>query len=692
MADTPPTTTLADLQQRLTETSRRKAHLELINRMLTRLTDVSGLEDMIRHILNTLMETIGAANIALYHLIGDQFIYNDIYGTHRLVETLEDEKLLQAMESLTPLRIPTTTNQGLPTGPTGLGATETWVFPLLARGRLIGILVMEDMQLLDEQIMQEIQPFFTYASLMLDNEITNYAQLAEAHKLLQDSETLYRSLFEQSADGIQLTDPLTTKPVYFNTAAHQQLGYSREEFAGLTVADYEIIDSPEAIGQRIATLLQSGATTFESVYRTKQGTHINTFVTLQTINVFDRNLILASIRNITERKALETKQLEMERHLLHAQKLESLGVLAGGIAHDFNNLLAAIMGNLDLSLLQLPVETPERALIERAFKACHRAADLTRQMLAYSGKGAFELREVDLGDLVRTNAELLRTSIPRTISMLVETAGEVPPIKADPGQIQQVVMNLITNAAESMGQNPGLIAINTGVDDYDSAALDQSHLEEKPAAGRFVWLEVCDNGCGMDEQTRQRLFEPFFTTKFTGRGLGMAAVQGIVRSHHGAIFLESTVGSGTRFRVLFPAVIHQQSATTERPAETAILGHGLVLVADDEDMVRDFCAICIEQLGYKVLPAADGREALELFLAHEEEIVLAILDLTMPQMDGVATFHELRRLRPGLKVIISSGYGEQNIAEQFPTEKPHAFIQKPFAVKILQELIGEIIG
>ncbi len=692
MVFTPPAPSLEDLQQRITDASRRKAHLELINRMLTRLTDVSGLEDMIRHILNTLMETIGAANIALYHLIGDQFIYNDIYGNNRIVETLEDEYLLQALESLTPLRIPTTTNLGLPTGPTGLGATETWLFPLLARDRVIGIVVMEDMQLLDEQIMREIQPFFTYASLMLDNEITNYAQLAETHKLLQDSETLYRTLFEQSPDGIQLTDPVTTKAVYFNTTAHQQLGYSREEFAGLTVADYEIIDSPEMIYERIDALLQSGSTTFESVYRTKQGTHINTFVSLRTIDIFDQHLILASVRNITARKALEARQLEMERRLLHAQKLESLGVLAGGIAHDFNNLLAAIMGNLDLSLLQLPVATPERTLIERAFQACHRAADLTRQMLAYSGKGAFELREVDLGDLVRTNAELLRTSIPRTISMLVETAGELPPIKADPGQIQQIVMNLITNAAEAMGQNPGLIAISTGAADYDTATLDQSRLEEKSAAGRFVWLEVSDNGCGMDEQTMQRLFEPFFTTKFTGRGLGMAAVLGIVRAHQGAIFLESAVGCGTRFRVLFPAITHQQSVATESHPEATVPGNGLVLVADDEEMVRNFCATCIERLGYNVLPAADGQEALELFMAHKDEIDLAILDLTMPHMDGVATFHELRRLRPGIKVIISSGYGEQNITEQFPTEKPNAFIQKPFAVKTLQELIGKISG
>jgi len=694
MALTPPTAAiLADMQSRLNEACQRKAHLELINRMLTRLTEVAGLENMVSHILGTLMETIGAANVILYHLIGDQLFYTDIYGVSQELDTFADEQVRQVVASRSPRRVPSATNKGLPIGPTGLGATESWYFPLIARDRLVGVVVMVDMQLTDEGIWREILPFFTYAGLLLDNEINNYSQLVESHRQLQDSETLYRTLFEQSPDGIQLTDPFTLRALYFNSAMHQLLGYSRDEYAQLQVADYEAVDAPDTITARVKLLMDTGKATFESVYRTKQDALRNVHVSLRAITISGQPRIMAIVRDITERKKLEIERMEMERRLQHAQKLESLGVLAGGIAHDFNNLLAAIMGNLDLSLLQLPASSPERGRIEQAFQACQRAADLTRQMLAYSGKGAFENREINLSDEVRRNAELLRTSIPRTISMLVEVAPDLPPIMADPGQIQQVIMNLITNAGEAIGQAPGLIAITTGIADYDGAALAGSVLEEKPAPGQFVWLEVADNGCGMDEEIRHRLFEPFFTTKFTGRGLGMSAVLGIVTAHHGAIFLESAAGSGSRFRILFPAMVAspQQIAAVDDAVEVPI-AHGAVLVADDEEMVREYCCACVEALGYRVLTAADGMEAVALFRNQGDEISLVIMDLTMPRMDGIAAFNELKRLRPELKVIISSGYGEQNVVTQFAGEKPAGFIQKPFTIQSLQEIITRTLA
>ena len=258
-------------------------------------------------------------------------------------------------------------------------------------------------------------------------------------------------------------------------------------------------------------------------------------------------------RDITERTRAEAERLEMERRLLHAQKLESLGILAGGIAHDFNNLLMAVIGNLDLALLDLSPISAARPYIDRALQATRRGADLTRQMLAYSGKGRFVITRMDLSELVRENTNFFRTAISRTVSMNLCLTGECSAIEADAGQVQQVIMNLITNASEAIGEKAGVITLTTGVEAFDAAYLSTSRLSEKPPAGRFAYVEVSDTGCGMADETKQRLFDPFFTTKFTGRGLGMSAVLGIVQGHKGAVMVQSAVGHGSTIRVLFPA-------------------------------------------------------------------------------------------------------------------------------------------
>ena len=261
----------------------------------------------------------------------------------------------------------------------------------------------------------------------------------------------------------------------------------------------------------------------------------------------------AILVDITECKRAEEQRIDMQRRQLHAQKLQSLGVLASGIAHDFNNLLMAMAGNLELALLNLPEPSAGRSSIEQAVKACDCARDLTRQMLAYSGEGKRISRTLDLSALVERNAHLFRAAIAKTVAVEQELRQGLPPIEADAAQAQQVVMNLVTNASEALGQKPGVIRLRTGVRDCDPEALSLSRTEEPLPAGAYVFVEVADTGCGMSEQTRQRMFEPFFTTKSTGRGLGMAGLLGIVRSHKGAVFVDSEQGRGTTVQVLFPA-------------------------------------------------------------------------------------------------------------------------------------------
>ncbi len=397
-----------------------------------------------------------------------------------------------------------------------------------------------------------------------------------------------------------------------------------------------------------------------------------------------------------EMHAEHERNLQLERQLFHAQKLESLGVLAGGIAHDFNNLLTAMLGNL--SLAHAHIEKPEKLVpfLCNAEKAAQRASDLTRQMLAYAGKGNYQLVEVNLTSLVRENLSIVVSSLPKSITVQNALDENLPMTLADVGQVQQVVMNLILNASESFTHNTGCIRISTGSVWAESGLLVQSVIEEKPAPGLFVWVEVVDDGCGMSPDVRARLFEPFFTTKFAGRGLGMSAVLGIVRSHAGAIFVESTPLVGTRIRVLFPA--HQQSANpaSENQSglpESALQQAGTILVVDDDSAIRTLCVSFLHQLGYDAIAAEDGLKALE-YLSHCAPRVSAVLlDYSMPRLDGGETYRRIAAAHSELPIILTSGFTISEIATQLGVDCWSViFLQKPFGIEQLRAALRQALS
>jgi len=393
-------------------------------------------------------------------------------------------------------------------------------------------------------------------------------------------------------------------------------------------------------------------------------------------------------RNITARKRAEAEQAKLEAQMQEVQKLESLGVLAGGIAHDFNNLLMAILGNADLALLSLSPASPARPNVEEIARTSQRAADLCRQMLAYSGKGRFLVGRYDLSEIVREMAQMLEVSISKKASLRYSFGAQLPAVEADATQLRQVIMNLITNASEALHDHSGSISIVTGVMDCDRTYLAESYLDDKLPEGRYVYLEVSDTGAGMDEETRRRIFDPFFTTKFTGRGLGLAAVLGIVRGHKGAIKVYSEPGRGTTFKVLLPAVEWQPGNSVPSPGPPAsVKPGGTVLLVDDDSAVRTIGVQMLERLGYTVLTAADGREGLEVFRTRREEIACVILDLTMPEMGGDEVFRELRRLQRDVRVILTSGYNEQEVIQQFAGKGLAGFVQKPYTVAKLRETL-----
>jgi PAS domain S-box-containing protein len=511
--------------------------------------------------------------------------------------------------------------------------------------------------------------------------------VGERTAALAESESHYRALYDQALNPIMVADG-EGRYLDANHAALAFLDCSREELAGRSVWSFApseelarlhaehapdetplTIEAPHVVGGRIKTLLLN-------IVPVSQG---------------GRTVLFGIGQDITERKEAEQRRLEMERQLLQAQKLESLGVLAGGIAHDFNNLLAAILGNLELALMELPPGSQVHESLHEAMSASRRAADLTRQMLAYSGKGRFLLSDLDLSALVQENAHMLRVALPRSATLQLDLAHNLPRIRADAGQIQQVVMNLIINAAEALERAAGVVSLATGQEEYGAEALGHSRTAEKPAPGRYVWLSVTDTGCGMSAETLQRMFDPFFTSKETGRGLGTSAVLGIVHGHKGAIWVESTPGRGTTVRVAFPMLPPEKASAPAAARATNARLSGVILVVDDEEMVRNLCCTVLERMGLTAIPAADGEEACALYAARAGEIDGVLLDLTMPGMDGADTLEELRRIDPGVKALLCSGFGEQAVSERLAGVGFTGFVQKPFDVQTLRDALERLL-
>lgn len=397
--------------------------------------------------------------------------------------------------------------------------------------------------------------------------------------------------------------------------------------------------------------------------------------------------------DITDRlKANEEREI-LRARIEDAERLESLGVLAGGIAHDFNNILMALLGNAELLLMTLAPEDPARKRVEDIKAAAGRAGELTRQMLSYSGKGRFVISRVDLSAATEETLRLLAGTLGENVQLVRDLAPSLPPVEADLREIQQVITNLVTNAAEAIGDAEGTISIATGVLHCGDEYLADSRIPQKAPAGLYAYIQVTDTGAGMDSETLDRIFEPFFSTRFTGRGLGLSAVLGTVRGHGGAIIVDAELGVGSRFRVLMPvaAELSYEKALPARVSKTEWKRQGMLLLVDDEEAVLEVGADALKVAGFDVLTADGGERAVDLLKLHPDEIDAVILDLTMPGKDGHETFHELRAVQPDLSVIIVSGYSQSDVANRFRDDDIVAIIQKPYNYDDLIEQLHCVI-
>ncbi|MCH2171640.1 response regulator, partial [Myxococcota bacterium] len=443
-------------------------------------------------------------------------------------------------------------------------------------------------------------------------------------------------------------------------------------------------DDQELVGEKIGAAFLSDAIASTGPFRVQH--RDGSWRWVETNGASYRNAegqrgYLSVMRNITDLVNSEEERRDLDRRVAQTQRLESLGVMAGGIAHDFNNLLTPILGEAGLCLMDLPEGSPVRSQVLKIEKAAKRAAALTNQMLAYAGEGRLDMKRVSLSFTTLEMVDLLESIVAGRARLDFDMDETVDSIEADPSQLSQVVMNLITNAAEAIENSEGCVTVRCGKTTVLPADTKRFLPDAMIEPGPCVFLEVEDDGCGMDEATRRRVFDPFFTTKFTGRGLGLAAVLGIVRGHCGAIEIDSVLGRGTRFRVLFPALDRDRREIEVVPPDSSIeawRGVGTVLLVDDDPAVRELAQAVLVRAGLNVLLAGDGGAAIEIARKGAESIDAVVLDWTMPGIGGEETLEKILEFRPGVPVILVSGYSRHRPPIRSNSYRLAGFLEKPF--------------
>jgi PAS domain S-box-containing protein len=513
-------------------------------------------------------------------------------------------------------------------------------------------------------------------------------------RALAASESRFRALYNNTPVMLHSIDT-NRRIISVSDYWLRAMGYTREEVLGRRSVEFMTPESAEyAINVVIPEFFRAGEVRdIEYQFVRKDGQVVDVLLSAIAERDIDGNLVdgMAVLNDVTTRKRAEVERQQIEVKLQEAQKLESLGLLAGGIAHDFNNLLTGILGSANLARQH----KDEQGLIvnlEQIEQSAERAADLCRQMLAYAGQGRFQILPLDISQTVQETLALVNTSIGKRITLELSLARNLPAVDGDSTQIRQIIMNLVMNASEAIGEESGTIQVRTGAMFAEHDYLASSHLSPDLPAGTYVFLEVGDTGHGMTPDTLARIFDPFFSTKFTGRGLGLAAVLGIVRSHRGALWVTSKPGHGTTFRLLLPGTNQVPSTVAPRLATPTWNSAGLVLVIDDEPSVRAVTKRMLEACGLSVRTARDGEEGLALFREYREDVSLVLLDLTMPGINGEEVFREMRKMDGEVPVVLMTGFSEQEASTRFGGDGLAGWLQKPFRIEAVRELLQQVFS
>jgi two-component system cell cycle sensor histidine kinase/response regulator CckA len=530
------------------------------------------------------------------------------------------------------------------------------------------------------------------------------AELRQLNTELQARVAELQSLFKALPVGVAIATDASCRTIRANEAFAQMMGLPLNRTTSLSAAPFEVPAHlkvthdghdlhPSDLPMQRAVTQNAPVRDFEQAITRSDGVTLD--IIANAVPIRDANGepcgCVATFLDISAHRVAERKRLDLERRLLQSQKLESIGVLAGGIAHDFNNLLTGVLGHANFARTELSRgSTNIDHLLAQVETSAQRAADLCRQLLAYAGKGRIVVRLIDLNVAVQQTVPLLKLSVTKKVTLDLQLGSGLPPLRGDPSQINQVLLNLVTNASEAIGAAPGTVTIRT--EKVNITPMDMLTLTASPEMepGTFVCLEVRDTGCGIGPETIGHIFEPFFTTKFVGRGLGLAAVIGIVQGHRGGVRVSSQVGVGTTFELFFP-VVAQTARATASPFPGVTTSRGTILVVDDDPTVREFATAVLNGAGYGVVTAEDGEVALAKLRRDALQFDAVLLDLTMPKLDGEDTLVALRMISPNLPVVLTSGYGEQAVVQRFVGRGLADFLPKPFVSEALLGMISTAI-
>lgn len=522
-------------------------------------------------------------------------------------------------------------------------------------------------------------------------------RVAERTKELKRLFDFNRVVLDSIVDSISIIDTASFRIVDANLAFLKEVDLPKEQIIGRTCYDVthqrpSPCTPPHDSCPLIETISNEDHAATQHTHWTHSGE--KRYVEIITSPIKDeQGKIVQAVhiqRDITGRKRAEEEKLTLEQQIQQAQKLESLGVLAGGIAHDFNNILTIISGNCYLAKMDSDNSETYLPNIE---KASERAAELCRQMLAYAGETQTAHSQINIVDLVDELVKMLRTTLPQNAVIKQGSSMDIPLIKADASQISQIVMNLIINASEAIGEVQGEIRVSLTKTELKSDEPIKDHQGKTITPGWYVYLEVTDNGSGMDDETKQRIFEPFYTTKFVGRGLGMSAVRGIVMSHCGALQLFSQPGQGTTFKVYLPVQISEsvENESTLQVSSEVWQGCGTILLVEDDEQVKSIAGAMLRELGFFVIEASNGKDALELYRQNAADITMVMTDMGMPVMDGYELFSELKKLKPELPILISSGFGDVEVTSKIACDDITGLVSKPYRFDLLQEMVKSVL-
>jgi PAS domain S-box-containing protein len=510
------------------------------------------------------------------------------------------------------------------------------------------------------------------------------------HQEKFEQEINFRRAIESSMGAGVVAVDTKGRQIYVNPEFAEMLGWPAEELLDAMPPfvywpESEISRISETFNHMLSGNAPKGGS--ELTFRRRNGTRIDVLVTSSALKDGTGHPMgwLAVVYDNTERK-------KTEEALRRSQRMESIARLAGGVAHDFNNLLVAMLGQTSLALSRLEAGHPVRINLERAVRAGERAADLTRQLLAYAGGGKLESKPLDLNQLVTDSLQLLYDATGHGSHIFTDLADSLPLIKADPSQMQQILLNLVTNSSESIGENSGRIIITTGVQmitETDTRFWNSTGEPLRP--GPYVALEIHDNGAGMDTATLEKIFDPFFSTKFTGRGLGLPAVLGIVRAHHGGLAIDSAPDQGTNIRVVIPALT-AAGHPGEKTLPNIATPHKAILLIDDDESVREAVADVFDSESWPIVTVSNGATGVQIYRERQNDVELVILDYAMPGMNGKETLQRLRQINPDVRVVLTSGYTEEDIIDIFEGIPYVGFMQKPYPAHKLIEQVRHFLS